>query len=89
VENDVDVQISPEPSDEHREAILASVRELLARESSLARPSAWRVSGWTAQRTGIVDLARWVPAHRRWPASARMPWGGRVWPGLNGRGDAK
>jgi hypothetical protein len=87
--NDVDVRISPEPPDEHRDAILAAVRELLERESSLARPSPWRVSGWIAHRTGITDLGRFMPAHRRWPASARMPWGGREFVGLNGRGDAK
>ena len=87
--DNVEIQIHPEPSDEHRAAILQSVRELLARESSLARPAAWRLSGWVAQRTGITDLARWVPEHRRWPASVRFPWGGREWPGLNGRGDAK
>jgi hypothetical protein len=89
VNEDVDIRISPDPSDEHRGAILAAVRELLRRESALARPSTWRVSGWVAQRTGITDLARWLPGERRWPMSARLPWGGREFPGLNGRGDAK
>jgi hypothetical protein len=86
---DVEIRIDPDPPDEHRAAILESVRELLARESSLAAPSPWRLSGWVAQRAGITDLARWMPDHRLWPASARLPWGGREWPGLNGRGDAK
>jgi hypothetical protein len=89
VDNDLEIEISPAPSDDHREAILASVRALLMRESSLARPSAWRLSGWIAQRAGVTDLARWISPNRRWPASARMPWGGREFPGLNGRGDAK
>lgn len=86
---DVEIHIDPDPSDAERAAILESVRQLLAHESSLAGPSAWRLSGWIAQRTGITDLARWIPQHRRWPASTRLPWGGREWPGLNGRGDAK
>jgi hypothetical protein len=89
VNEEVDIRISPHPPDEHRDAILATVRELLRRESSLARPSTWRVSGWVEQRTGIRDLARWLPAERRWPMSARIPRGGREFPGLNGRGDAK
>lgn len=84
-----EIRIDPEPSPEDREAILAAVRELLAREASLARPSPWRLAGWVHQRTGITDLARWVPAERRWPLSARLPWGGREYPGLVGRGDAR
>jgi hypothetical protein len=89
VGDEFDIVIKPEPSDEHRDAILASVRELLAREQSLARPAAWRVSGWVAQRAGLTDLAKWLPPSRHWPLSSRMPWGGREFPGLNGRGDAK
>ncbi len=86
---DVEVQITPEPPGDHRDAVLAAVRELLSREAGLARPSAWRVGGWLAQRTGIRDLAKWLPPSRHWPLSSRMPWGGREFPGLNGRGDAK
>jgi len=86
---DVEVHISPEPGDDHRKAVLAALRELLDREAGLARPAAWRVSGWVAQRTGITDLAKWLPPSRHWPLSSRMPWGGREFPGLNGRGDAK
>jgi len=86
---DIEVRISPEPPDDHRDAVLKAVRELLDREAGLARPSAWRVSGWVAQRTGIRDLAKWLPPSRHWPLTSRMPWGGREFPGLNGRGDAK
>ena len=86
---DIEVRIEPEPSDDHRDAVLKAVRELLDREAGLARPSAWRVSGWVAQRTGITDLAKWLPPIRHWPLSSRLPWGGREFPGLNGRGDAK
>ena len=86
---DIELDIIPEPPDDHRDAVLAAVRELLNREEGLARPSAWRVSGWVAQRTGLTDLAKWLPASRHWPLSSRLPWGGREFPGLNGRGDAK
>jgi hypothetical protein len=89
VSEDLDLRISPEPSDEDREAILATVHELLRREEELARPSVWRLAGWLQQRVGIDDIRRWVPTHRRWPLSARWPRGGRVFPGLNGRADGK
>jgi hypothetical protein len=89
VDDRFDLQISPEPSDDDREAILAAVRETLRREADLARPAPWRLQGWTDQRVGLTDIARWVPEHRRWALSARMPLGGRVFPGLSGRGDAR
>lgn len=84
-----DLHVSPTPSDDDRAAILAAVRQTLEREAALARPSAWRLQGWIHQRVGLTDLARWVPAHHRWALSTRMPHGGREFPGLNGRGDAK
>jgi len=89
VVNDADVPISPEPSPEDREAVLAAMDALLRREAELARPSLWRTSGWMSQGVGIDDVAGSVPAARRWPLSSRLPWGGRLFPGLNGRGDAK
>ena len=79
--------MSPQPTPDDREAILAAVREVLRREETLARPSTWRLAGWVGQRVGIVDL--YVAADRRWALSARLPIGGRIFPGLNGRGDAK
>jgi hypothetical protein len=84
-----DVHITPQAPDEDREAILAAVRETLRREADLARPQTWRISGWTAQRAGLTDFGRWVPDHRRWALSSRIPLGGRTFNGLSGRGDAK
>lgn len=81
--------ISPPPREEDRAAILAAVDQLLRREAELAHPAVWRLAGWTEQRVGINDLRDWIPADRRWALSARLPVGGRVFPGLNGRGDAK
>jgi hypothetical protein len=84
-----ELRITPEPSAHDAEAILAAVRETLRREAELAQPAAWRIAGWTQTRVGLVDLGRSVEAHRRWPLSCRLPEGGRVFGGLNGRGDAK
>jgi hypothetical protein len=82
-------RIVPDPSDRDREAILAAVAETLRREASLARPSPWRLAGWVGQRVGLTDLGRWVPTERRWALSSTFPRGGRTFPGLNGRGDAR
>ena len=84
-----DLHVTPTPSDTDRDAILAAVRHTLEREAELARPSDWRLQGWVDQRVGLTDLGRWVPNHRRWALSTRMPLGGRVFGGLQGRGDAK
>jgi hypothetical protein len=86
---DAEFRIEPEPTEADRQAIIKAVEELLEREEHLARPSTWRLFGWVAQRTGITDLARWMPSTRVWPLSARLPRGGREFPGLSGRGDAK
>jgi hypothetical protein len=83
------LRISPEPSESDRAAILAAVRETLRREAEVAQPGMWRIAGWTERGVGIDDVQRWVPPHRRWALSSRLPVGGRVFPGLNGRGDAK
>jgi hypothetical protein len=86
---DAELRIEPEPTDADRQAIIKAVEVMIEREEQLARPSSWRLSGWVAQRTGITDLARWLPSTRVWPLSTRLPRGGREYPGLGGRGDAK
>jgi hypothetical protein len=80
-------RIAPEPRPDDREAILAAVRELLRQEARRAQPSAWTLAGWTHKRTGISDLKRRFP--HPWRMSARLGWGGREFPGLHGRGDAR
>ena len=84
-----ELRITPAASPSDREAIWAAVGSTLEREAEFARPPAWRLAGWVGHRVGITDLARWVPAGRVWPSSARVPWGGRTFPGLMGRGDTK
>jgi hypothetical protein len=89
VSDDFDIDVSPEPTDQDREAILAVVRETLRLQAHLARPTVWRLAGWIDQRVGLSDLDRSLPPHRSWALSSRLPRGGRVFGGLNGRGDAK
>ena len=87
--DDFEYRITPEPRDDDRAVIMAAVRDLLRREAELAQPSSWRIAGWTEIGIGLDDVQRWVPSHRRWALSSRLPLGGRVFTGLYGRGDAK
>ncbi len=80
-------RISPDPPPSEREAILRAMREVLEHEAALALPPLWTIAGWTHKRTGVTDLGRWLP--NVWRLAARLPWGGREYPGLIGRGDAK
>lgn len=89
VTHELGFRITPEPSDEDRDAILAAVRETLRREVELAQPSEWRLAGRTEHRAGMLDISRWVPDTGRWRLSSRFPRGGRVFNGMNGRSDAK
>ncbi|HVL82437.1 MAG TPA: hypothetical protein VM840_12685 [Actinomycetota bacterium] len=87
--SELDFRISPEPSPEDREAVLAAVREVLRREESLRRPAPWSGGSWTSRRVGVSDLRGQLPPGRAWVLSARLPWGGREFGGLIGRGDAR
>ncbi len=81
--------LRPEPTPGDREAVLEAVERILRREAQLARPAAWTLGGWSYRRSGVRDFGRWLPPGRRWALSERLPWGGREYPGLIGRGDAK
>lgn len=74
------MKISPEPSKDDAEVIRAALRKTLAREAENLEPNIWTISGW---RAGIRDL------DVDWSLSNRMPWGGRQYSGLTGRGEAK
>ena len=89
VTDDLGFRITPEPTDEDRDAILAAVREMLRREAELAKPSAWRLAGRIDHRAGMLDIGGSVPDPSRWRLASRFPRGGRVFNGMNGRGDAK
>ncbi len=87
--SDFELRITPEPSPEDREAVLAVVRELLRRDEALARPAAWAIGSWTSRRAGVWDVRPQLPTDRAWVLSARLPWGGREYAALIGRGDAR
>ena len=48
----MEYQITPEPSPEEREALLAALERLLAEEDGPVQPAAYRSEWW---RTGVLE----------------------------------
>lgn len=84
------VKIEGDPTPEERSAIEAAVVRLVAEERRLRAASVWRrASRAQGRRLGMYDYRDRFKAADAWRLSARFPAGGREYPGLNGRGDAK
>ena len=82
--------VSPEPSDEERAVLEAALGELVERERRSASSSLWlRAARSQGRRLGMLDYRDRFAKDDAWRLSARFPLGGREYPGLNGRGDAK
>jgi hypothetical protein len=86
---DID-NVSPEPSDEERRVLEAALEEVVERERQAASSSLWlRAARSQGRRLGMLDYRDRFAKDDAWRLSARFPFGGREYPGLNGRGDAK
>ena len=84
------VAVSGEPTDEERRAIEAALRHELEIERAATEPSLWLRAGRSqGRRLGMYDYRDRFAREDAWRLSVRMPAGGREYPGLNGRGDAK
>ena len=84
------VAISGNPSAEERAAIEAALRERVERERRARAASVWRrASRAQGRRLGMNDYRDRFDEAEAWRLSARFPAGGREYPGLHGRGDAK
>jgi hypothetical protein len=82
--------ISGNPSDEERAAIRKTIADVIEREHRARAASIWRrASRAQGRRLGMNDYRDRFEAADAWRLSARFPHGGREYPGLNGRGDAK
>lgn len=84
------VATTGDPTDEQRRAIHeALVRAIEAQKRSQAA-SVWKRSGRAqGRRLGMLDYRDRFSSEDAWRLSARFAFGGREYPGLNGRGDAK
>ncbi|MDQ3985524.1 MAG: hypothetical protein M3280_03395 [Actinomycetota bacterium] len=78
------------PTEEERRALEATLNRLAESERRARSSSAWlRAARSQGRRLGMYDYRdRFSPADA-WRLSARFPAGGREYPGLIGRGDAR
>ncbi|MGH2752419.1 MAG: hypothetical protein ACRDK3_16350 [Actinomycetota bacterium] len=84
------VSISGNPTDSERAAIESALKELIEIEHRARATSIWRrASRSQGRRLGMGDYRDRFDAAEAWRLSTRFPNGGREYPGLNGRGDAK
>ena len=84
------VGVHGSPTDEEERAIQAALEEVVESERRVAGASLWKRAGRAqGRRLGMYDYRDRFEAADAWRLSARFPAGGREYPGLNGRGDAK
>jgi hypothetical protein len=82
--------VSPRPSPEEERALRAALEELIEQERQAASSSLWlRAARSQGRRLGMLDYRDRFAKDDAWRLSARFPFGGREYPGLNGRADAK
>ena len=82
--------ISGQPSRSERAAIEVALKELIETEHRSRALSVWRrASRSQGRRLGMGDYRDRFDPEEAWRLSLRFPNGGREYPGLHGRGDAK
>jgi hypothetical protein len=84
------ISIDGEPTDAERAAIEAALQKAVEEERRLRAASLWKRAGRAqGRRLGNFDYRDRFSKDDAWRVSTRFPFGGREYPGLNGRGDAK
>lgn len=84
------VSIDGNPTEAERAAVEAALQKALESERAATEPSLWLRAGRSqGRRLGMYDYRDRFAREDAWRLSVRMPSGGREYPGLNGRGDAK
>ena len=84
------VSIEGEPTEAERAAIEAALQKAVEDERRLRAASLWKRAGRAqGRRLGNFDYRDRFSSDDAWRLSTRFPFGGREYPGLNGRGDAK
>jgi hypothetical protein len=84
------VSVSGDPTPEERAAVEAALEAELETERQARSSSLWLRSGRAhGRRLGMYDYRDRFSHEDAWRLSVRLPAGGREYPGLNGRGDAK
>jgi hypothetical protein len=84
------VKIGGAPGDAERAAVEIALLRLVQEERRTRAASVWRrASRAQGRRLGMYDYRDRFEAEDAWRLSARFPAGGREYPGLSGRGDAR
>ena len=84
------VSVDGNPTDEEHAAIEAALQEMIEEERRARAASVWKRAGRAqGRRLGNFDYRDRFETADAWRLSTRFPFGGREFPGLNGRGDAK
>ena len=84
------VSVDGSPSEEEGVAIKRALEEMVIAERREASGSLWMRAGRAqGRRLGMSDYRDRFAPEDAWRLSARFPYGGREYPGLVGRGDAK
>jgi hypothetical protein len=84
------VDISGSPSEEERRAIEAALERAVEQERQARASSLWlRAARSQGRRLGMFDYRDRFSSEDAWRLSTRFPFGGREYPGRNGRGDTK
>lgn len=91
MEPDIDLSsVSPAPSEEEAKALRNALVQLVEEERRGSALSLWRRAGRAqGRRLGMSDYRDRFSHEDAWRLSARFPFGGREYPGLLGRGDAR
>ena len=84
------VSVDGNPTEEERAAIEAALTKMIEEERRARAASVWKRAGRAqGRRLGNFDYRDRFETADAWRLSTRFPFGGREYPGLNGRGDAK
>ena len=84
------VEVSGGATDEERAAIQAALEQMIEAERRARSTSVWlRSARSQGRRLGMSDYRDRFSHQDAWRLSTRFPFGGREYPGLLGRGDAR
>ena len=84
------VAVDGATTDAERTALQAALDRMSENERRARASSVWlRAARSQGRRLGMFDYRDRFDSDDAWRLSARFPFGGREYPGLNGRGDAK
>ena len=84
------VSVDGNANEDEKRAIEAALVEIVEQERQARSSSLWlRAARSQGRRLGMLDYRDRFTHEDAWRLSARFPFGGREYPGRNGRGDTK